>query len=263
MEHSTRSARRTTWAAVGGATALVLLTATGAHAEGVGDVRITGTVVNGGKNVKVGTKAVVTFPIAMTIKDDSGAKGVSRLSAFNSSNAYGFFDWTGTTCVKKSSTTSVCTGTMKVDPAWIPASDDINSNRIAGTWQAAATVKANDGDWWIYDTIAHFKVKRASAITVNAGPEPVAKGGTLTVVGKLSRASWESLKYYGFAGAVLLQHRPSGASDYRTVKTVTADGSGLLRTKVTVSSAGTWRWYFPGTTTTARAASAGDFVALK
>ncbi|MEU9667339.1 hypothetical protein AB0J81_34420 [Streptomyces bobili] len=40
-------------------------------------------------------------------------------------------------------------------------------------------------------------------------------------------------------------------------------GSGQLSTKVTVTSAGSWRWYFPGTTTTARIVSAGDAVALR
>lgn len=34
-------------------------------------------------------------------------------------------------------------------------------------------------------------------------------------------------------------------------------------TSVTANSAGTWRWYFPGTTTTAQVASGGDAVKLK
>ncbi|MEV4445846.1 hypothetical protein AB0K24_10365 [Streptomyces mirabilis] len=38
---------------------------------------------------------------------------------------------------------------------------------------------------------------------------------------------------------------------------------GNLNTKVTATAAGSWRWYFPGTTTTARIVSAGDAVALK
>ncbi|WP_306820057.1 hypothetical protein [Streptomyces sp. DSM 40750] len=39
--------------------------------------------------------------------------------------------------------------------------------------------------------------------------------------------------------------------------------AGKIGTKVTVTSAGSWRWYFPGLTTTARVASAGDAVMLK
>ncbi|KOG38131.1 hypothetical protein AQJ84_13675 [Streptomyces resistomycificus] len=249
----------------GGAAALVLVTATGAHAEGRGDVRVTQIVVNGGNNVVVGTSKTVKYKIAVTIKDDSGVKGITDVSTFNTSNGYGFVTWDGdSTCVKKSSTTSVCTATMTVDPGWIPDSDDIDSNRVAGVWQVNATVKANDGDYWISDHIAEYKVKRASRLTTDATPEPVAKGAQLTVNGKLTRANWENLEYHGFTGqSVKLQYRPAGGAHYSTVKTVKTGTHGRLSTKVTVTKAGSWRWYFPGTTTTARIVSAGDAVVLK
>lgn len=257
--------RHRLWAVAGGAAALTLLTATGAHAEGRGDIRVIKTVVNGGKNVTVGTAKTVKYPIAITIKDDSGVKKITDLSTFNTSNAYDFASWDGESpCVKKSSTTSVCTGTMTIVPEWIPDSDTIDSNKVAGVWQVNATVKANDGDYWISDHIAEYKVKRASKLTTDATPEPVAKGAKLTINGKLSRANWEDLKYHGFTGQeVKLQYRPAGAAHYSTVKTVKTGAAGKLSTKVTVTSAGSWRWYFPGTTTTARVVSVGDAVTLK
>ncbi|NUR39568.1 MAG: hypothetical protein HOV73_05740 [Streptomyces sp.] len=249
----------------GGAAALTLLTATGAHAEGRGDIRVTKTVVNGGGNVIIGVAKTVRYPIAITIKDDSGVKKITDLSTFNTSNGYGFISWNGdSSCVKKTATTSVCTGTMTVDPGWIADSDDIDSNKVAGVWQVNATVKANDGDYWISDNIAQYKVKRASKLTTDATPEPVAKGAKLTINGKLTRANWENLEYHGFTGQdVKLQYRPAGAAHYSTVKTVKTGDAGKLSTKVTVTSAGSWRWYFPGTTTTARIVSAGDAVTLK
>ena len=165
---------------------------------------------------------------------------------------------------EEDSTTSVASATMTADPAWIAASDDIDSNRIAGLWTVNATVKANDGDYWISDSIAQYRVKRASKLTTDATPEPVVKGTKLTITGKLTRANWETLKYQGFAGQdVKLQYRKAGAAHYSTVKTVKTGSSGQLSTKVTVTSAGSWRWYFPGTTTTARIVSAGDAVALR
>ncbi|MGW1023034.1 hypothetical protein ACWD4J_04820 [Streptomyces sp. NPDC002577] len=265
MRGRTRGARRKGWAAAGGAAAaLVLLTATGAQAEGEGDIRVVGTVVDNGTNVIIGTSKTITYPIAITITDDSGVKGLTDLSVFNKSNGYGFGDWTGTSCVKKSSTKSVCTATITVDPAWIRDSDDIDSNKVAGVWQVNATVKANDGDYWISDHIAEYKVKRASKLTTNASPEPVAKGAKLTVTGKLSRANWEDLEYHGYSGQeVKLQFKKAGTSSYSTVKTVTTNSTGGLSTTVTASAAGTWRWYFPGTTTTARVISSGDSVSLK
>lgn len=257
--------RHRLWAVAGGAAALALLTATGAHAEGEGDIRVTKTVVNKGGNVIIGTAKTVRYPIAITVKDDSGVKKITDLSTFNKSNGYGFITWDGdSSCVKKSSTTSVCTGTMTVDPGWIAASDDIDSNRVAGVWQVNATVKANDGDYWISDHIAEYKVKRAAQLTTDATPEPVAKGARLTVKGKLSRANWEDLKYHGYPGqSVRLQFRAAGAAHYRTVKTVKTDNVGRLSTKVTATAAGSWRWYFPGTTTTSLKASAGDAVTLQ
>ncbi|MCW8381451.1 hypothetical protein [Streptomyces justiciae] len=257
--------RHRTWAVAGGAAALVLVAATGAHAEGRGDIRVTKTVVNGGGNVIIGVARTVKYPIAITIKDDSGVKKITDLSTFNRSNGYGFITWDGdSSCVKKSATTSVCTGTMTVDPGWIADSDDIDSNKVAGVWQVNATVKANDGDYWISDNIAQYKVKRASKLTTDATPEPVAKGAKLTINGKLTRANWENLEYHGFTGQdVKLQYRPAGAAHYSTVKTVKTGDAGKLSTKVTVTSAGSWRWYFPGTTTTARIVSTGDAVTLK
>lgn len=55
----------------------MLLTATGAHAEGRGDARVVKTVVNSGKNVTVGTSKTVTFPLAIAVKDNSDVKGLT------------------------------------------------------------------------------------------------------------------------------------------------------------------------------------------
>jgi hypothetical protein len=257
--------RHRLWAVAGGAAALTLLTATGAHAEGEGDIRVTKTVVNGGNNVTVGTAKTVRYPVAITVKDNSGVKKITDLFTFNKTNGHGFATWDGdSSCVKKSATTSVCTGTITIVPEWIRDSDTIDSNKVAGVWRVDATVKANDGDYWISDDIAQYKVKRASKLTTDATPEPVAKGAKLTINGKLSRANWEDLKYHGFTGQeVKLQYRPAGAAHYGTVKTVKTGAAGKLSTKVTVTSAGSWRWYFPGTTTTARVVSVGDAVTLK
>ncbi|MEU6141693.1 hypothetical protein ABZ848_15150 [Streptomyces sp. NPDC047081] len=256
---------RTAWATAGGATALVLTLATAAHAEGRGDIRVVKTVVNGGGNVIVGTAKTIRYPIDITIKDDSGVKGLTDLSTFNKTNAYTFATWDGdSTCTKKSATTSVCRAMMTIDPTWIADSDDIDTNKVAGIWQVNATVKANDGDYWISDHIAEYKVKRAAQLTTVIAPEKAVKGAQVTVSGKLSRANWEDRKYHGFTGQqVKLQFKKKGAAHYSTVKTVTTGDAGKLTTKVTVTSAGRWRWYFPGTTTTSLKVSTGDTLDLK
>ncbi|WP_405973280.1 hypothetical protein OG496_31155 [Streptomyces sp. NBC_00988] len=256
---------RTAWAAACGAAALVLTSTTGAHAEGRGDVRVVKTVVNGGGNVIVGTAKAISYPVDITVKDNSGVKGLTHVSTFNRTRLYSFADWNGdSSCMRKSATTSVCRATMTIDPAWIADSDDIDSNQLAGVWQVNATVKAKDSDYWISDDIAEYKVKRAAQLTTVIAPEKVAKNAKVTVTGKLSRANWEDRKYHGFPGQqVKLQFRKTGAAHYSTVKTVTTGNIGQLTTKVTVTSAGSWRWYFPGTTTTSLKASAGDTLNLK
>ncbi|MFE2378014.1 hypothetical protein [Streptomyces sp. NPDC059398] len=251
-------------AAASGATALVVLGAPAAHAEGKGDIRVTKTVVNNGGNVIVGVHDVKRFPVTFTVKDNHGVKGVSHVSVFNSKNGYDSDDWTGNTCRRSSSTTSVCTETFEVHPASFKSSVDIDPNDLAGTWQVNATVQAKDGDYWIHDSLAHFDFKRASTLTTDATPEPVAKGARLTVRGKLSRANWNDLKYHGYTKQnVKLQFKKTGASGYSTVRTVKTSSTGTLSTTVTATASGTWRWAFSGTHTTMAITSAGDEVKLR
>lgn len=259
--------RRIAVLAAVGAVATAVVVAPAAHAEGRGDIRVTKTVVNGGSNVIVGVANVKKFTIAMTIKDNSGVKGVTDVSAFNRTNSYGPVDHLGTSCRKVSTTTSVCTATMQIDPSWIDSygsgNEGWDANAVAGNWQVNATVKANDGDYWISDAIASFKVKRAATLTTDATPEPVRKGGTLTVTGKLSRANWTDLKYHAFTKQVVkLQYKKPGGA-YSTVKTATTDSKGHLRATVTAAATGSWRWAFLGTTTTMKVVSTGDAVTVK
>ncbi|MFD4598769.1 hypothetical protein ACFWPQ_12130 [Streptomyces sp. NPDC058464] len=46
-------------------------------------------------------------------------------------------------------------------------------------------------------------------------------------------------------------------------RTAWAAAGGAAALVLTVTSAGSWRWYFPGTTTTSRKVSAGDVLDLK
>lgn len=253
------------WATASGAVAMLVLGAPSAHAEGRGDIRVTKTVVDNGTNVIVGTSKTIRFPVKMTIKDDSGVKGVSRVAAFSTRTGQGPVDWTGISCTKLSSTTSVCTATMEISPSGIKnySSGSYDPNALAGEWQVNATVQANDGDYWISDRIALFKVKRAATLNTQATPEPVAKGGKLTIKGKLARANWKDLEYHGYTGQdVKLQFKKAGSSSYSTVRTVQTNSTGNLSTTVTASEPGTWRWYFPGTSTTMRVVATGDSVAL-
>ncbi|MPY56803.1 hypothetical protein FNH08_06370 [Streptomyces spongiae] len=57
-----------------------------------------------------------------------------------------------------------------------------------------------------------------------------------------------------------LQFREKGASSFTTVKKITSSSTGGLKTTVTASKDGDWRWAYYGNSTTGSAKSATDFV---
>jgi len=173
------------------------------------------------------------------------------------------------TCTATSSTTADCKGTIDVYPS---ESELINSD--AGGWKAGAMAIAYNGQDPSADEFDITKVgyadqgglvttllQRYSKLTVNAAPEPVKKGKPITVTGKLSRANWEDNKYHGYVGQpVKLQFRKAGTSTYTTLKTLTTNSTGELKTTVTASVDGYFRFSFAGTTTTPAVNATGDFV---
>jgi hypothetical protein len=176
------------------------------------------------------------------------------------------------TCTATSSTTAACKGNVDVYPA-----DGELYNADAGSWSAAALAIAWNGQDPNSSTFDITKVgyadqgglgttliQRYSKLTVNAGPEPVTKGKTLTVTGKLSRANWEDNKYHGYTNQpVKLQFRKAGTSTYTTVKTVTSDSTGNLKTTTTAKYDGYWRFSFAGTSTTPAVNATGDYVDVR
>lgn len=84
---------------------------------------------------------------------------------------------------------------------------------------------------------------------------------SITVTGALTRANWETGKYSGYVSQpAKLQFRAKGSSTYGTVKTVTSGTGGALKTTVKAAKDGYFRYVFAGTSTTAAATAAGDFI---
>lgn len=109
-----------------------------------------------------------------------------------------------------------------------------HGNGTAGTWKLFLGVYDLYANASYDDDVARTKIKRAAKPTANASPEPVRKGRTITVTGKLSRADWTTGKYAGYAGRpVQLQFRKKD------------------------------RFVFAGTTTTGSATAPGDLVDVR
>ncbi|KAB2593754.1 calcium-binding protein [Streptomyces arboris] len=263
MHHRTTAAA----IAIAGALALSALTVPGAQADvSSGDIKITKVVVNGGKNIVLGTTDVKTFTIAVTATDNSGIKvgntyPIMWHTPLPGGDYYGLTipDNVAGTCVRQSFTTTTCTHTLTLQPRI-----DLRDNTTAGAWTVGSHVQANDGDYLTKDRAAKAKVLRNSRLTVNAAPEPVKKNKTITVTGVLTRADWATYKYGGYTKQpVKLQFKKKGTSTYKTLKTVKTDSKGKLRTTTKATADGYFRYSFAGTSTTTAVASTADYVDVK
>jgi hypothetical protein len=240
------------------------------------DATFSNVKVNSGKNIAVGTTNVVKVPVSFTLthgadidihaSDFVAAVELYRGPSFEDS-IY-FFDSSPATCTDSSATVAGCKATVAIDPFEL-------LNEDAGSWKAAGFAVAFNGEdpedpnldnvgVAVQDPTNSFKLQRYSKLTVNAAPEPVKKGGTVTVTGKLSRANWDDNKYHGYTGqAVKLQFRKKGSSTYTTLKTIKSDSTGNLKTTTKATVDGYYRYSFAGTTTTPAVSAAGDFVDVK
>ncbi|WP_183154742.1 hypothetical protein [Streptomyces shenzhenensis] len=216
--------------------------------------------VNGGKPIVLGTSQTESFTISVTASDDSGIS--SKLAFFGIEREVGedYWSYHGTpTCTASSATTSTCKLTFKLDPGW-----GVPRNTLAGPWKVIIQLQSKDGDLYNNGGTLTHPVLRRGKLSVDAGPEPVAKGKSLKVTGKLTRANWDRRTYAGYTNQpVKLQFRKAGTSTYRTVKTVRTNSTGNLSTTVTASADGYWRWSFASTSTTSSVNATGDYVDVR
>jgi hypothetical protein len=233
--------------------------------------------VNSGKAITVGTSNHVAVPVTYTLTH--GADVDITAADFQSGpyiykGTFGsadneLFGVDAATCTVTSSTAASCKGNIDIYPA---EGDLMNSD--AGAWKAAGLAIALNGQDPNSSSFDITKVgvadqggftspnvERYSKLTVNASPEPVKKGKTITVTGALTRANWETNKYAGYtAQYVKLQFRKKGSTTYTTLKTIKTDSYGNLKTTTTASVDGYYRYSFAGTSTTPAVSAAGDYV---
>ncbi|GAB1336279.1 hypothetical protein ACE1SV_28690 [Streptomyces sp. E-15] len=243
-----------------------------ATAAPIGDLDVSFSDFRIAKAVKVGTTNKVTTYVTYTlthaadidVSDSNVLTGplIYRGSADYPDNVLGGED--PATCVDKTATTATCKGPVDINPR--ETDTDLKLfNAQAGTWHGAGLALDFDSEKSaVQFGLGSTLVQRNSQLTVNAAPEPVKKGNTLTVTGKLSRANWEDHKYHGYTGqAVKLQFRKKGSSTYTTLKTLKTDSTGNLKTTTKATVDGYYRYSFAGTTTTPAVSAAGDFVDVK
>ena len=265
-----KSGRSGAAAALVGALVLAAVTAPTAQAADTG-ITVSKVAINKGKPVVVGTTNEQVVPMTFRINLPSGSSTAhpggyeATPYLYNGTSAAKGAQYDGpyvtdALCHAVSDRVADCTAVMRFWP------DQLRSNSDATTWKIGVVTR-------LYDTHATIKaeefktvsggvqIRRWAKATVNAAPEPVKKGKTITVTGALTRADWVMHKYTGVAEAsVQLQFRKKGAAAYSTVKTVKSSSTGSLRTTVPASADGYWRWNFGGWHTTGAAVSPVDYV---
>ena len=242
-----------------GAVALSTLAVPAAQAATAGPaVTFSSLKVNSGKNIVVGSTAMVTVSATYTVTKPATLSASSFQTGpvlyrgatlgENSDDLLGG-DAPGT-CTASSSTVLKCTAKIQFRPEGSDEDGDL-INSEAGTWKLGAlAVNADDGITW-QGGLGSTHLQRRSTLTVNASPEPVTKGKTITVTGKLARANWDTNTYAGYSTQpVKLQYRKAGSSTYTTLKTINTTSTGTLKTTTTATADGYYRYSFAGTTTT-------------
>ncbi|MFC9175829.1 MULTISPECIES: hypothetical protein [unclassified Streptomyces] len=249
------------WRAVvaGGAAAVFTAVATVPAGAVEGGASFSRVQVNGGKPVVIGTSKEVAIPASFRVTTTREWKWGPLVYLYRKNADDKLWHDIG------SSDCPLRTGPCDIqETLYFDPSLSLLRNSEAGAWKVAGEVYFKDGSKDVDATGLTVHVKRNSRLTVDAAPEPVAKGKPLTVTGKVTRANWETRKYASYGGRhVSLQFKPAGATSYTTVKKVYANSSGTLKTTVKASKTGTWRWAYYGNTTTGASTSSGDHVVVK
>ncbi|MEV2217150.1 calcium-binding protein [Streptomyces sp. NPDC050997] len=230
---------------------------------------VSGVTVNAGKDIVLGTTVAKTINVSLTATHASGIADayIDLWHGASLDDVDGYLppNEEAASCTATSATTSKCKLTITVTPGLVDDGiGELFTNTLAGTWHVTVAALSNDGEIYSNDFYKTHKVQRLSKQTVNASPEPVKKGKTITVTGKLTRANWEDGKYHGYTGqSVKLQFRKAGSSTYSTVKTIKTNSTGNLSTTVKASVDGYFRYSFAGTSTTPAVNATGDYVDVR
>ena len=137
---------------------------------------------------------------------------------------------------------------------------DVPLDMSTGRWTLDVYAVDYDDNGDLSEDVTAFYIKRDTALTLNASPEPVRRGSTITTTGRLTRLD-PSRGYVAYSGkTVKLYFKPAGGS-YRYVGSATTDSYGKYRkTWDTSRGDGTWKAVFDGTSNYVKRSSGGDFV---
>lgn len=228
---------------------------------------VSGVTVNGGNSAQVGTTNTQTITVKWTLNGGSKLYGSNASLWRGTDTDSGMKRWLNSEqfnadtdpCVQSGDATYSCTATYKFDPQTYLTNED------AGAWKISLWAVTDTGDVNT-DNAMTWYLKRWSRLSNNAAPEPVAKGKTITITGKLERANWDTHKYAGYTQqTVRLQERSLTGSYATTSSHITGTGSlaGVEKQTRTATTDRCYRYKFEGTSTTPPVTATGDCVDVR
>ncbi|MFJ6512098.1 calcium-binding protein [Streptomyces sp. NPDC091406] len=237
-------------------------------ARSAGSTVLSGVTVNGGNNAAVGTKNTQTITVKWKLSGGSKLYGshaslwrgtdiASGPEQFITSEQFN----AGTEpCVPSGDATFDCTATFKINPRIDLKNED------AGAWKISLWAVTDATTGVDTDNARTWYLQRWSRLSNNAAPEPVAKGKTITITGKLERANWDTYKYAGYTQQIVHLQERSLTGSYATTSshsTGTGSQAGVEKKTRTATTDRCYRYTFEGTSTTPPVAGTGDCVDVR
>ncbi|SBU97896.1 hypothetical protein YW5DRAFT_05683 [Streptomyces sp. Ncost-T6T-1] len=237
-------------------------------ARSAGSTVLSGVTVNGGNSAAVGTKNTQTITVKWKLSGGSTLYGshaslwrgtdiASEPEQFITSEQFN----AGTEpCVPSGDATFDCTATYKINPRIDLKNED------AGAWKISLWAVTDATTGVDTDNARTWYLQRWSRLSNNAAPEPVAKGKTITITGKLERANWDTYKYAGYTQQIVHLQERSLTGSYATTsshRTGTGSQAGVEKKTRTATTDRCYRYAFEGTSTTPPVNGTGDCVDVR
>lgn len=228
-----------------------------------GPVSVSGVTVNNNHPLVVGTTGVM-FPARFVVNTSTGLESVAVTLHHGGYDRPDGLMSAEAQCTLRSGTTTIhdCTAEFTLD-----GGQALGLNKLAGTWSAGVLVQGVERSTQFQGPApaGALTLQRSTALTIAATPQPIARGRTLTVTGKLSGAAWEYGAPSGLAGQkVELQFKKAGSgTTWSTLATAWTDTTGAVSIRRAAWNDGAWRLHYTGNANTAGSYSWADNVDVR
>lgn len=132
----------------------------------------------------------------------------------------------------------------------------------AGTWRTSAELRTEEGTTTTKGP--DFTVRHATRTTFDASPEPLRKGKSLNLLGRLSQADWTTQKYVPKPhDELVVQWRPKSGGPFQDYSREAVDDGAYWGSTLTLSRSACFRGVYAGSETLAPTTSRTDCVTVK